>query len=96
MGHSLSHAAPFRLVNIGGGKPKPLMDYIAELEKVLGKASVKNSPLCRVEICAILSPRGTLGAADWLRTRNFDHYWLVCLRGLVPPMVQPVIDGLTP
>lgn len=40
-GDTLSHAAPFRLVNIGGGKPSPLMDYIAELEKALGKQADK-------------------------------------------------------
>lgn len=41
-GDSLSHAAPFRLVNIGGGKPSPLMDYIGELEKALGRTAKKN------------------------------------------------------
>ena len=40
-GDTLSHAAPFRLVNIGGGKPSPLMDYIAELEKALGQTASK-------------------------------------------------------
>lgn len=40
-GDSLSHAAPFRLVNIGGGKPEPLMDYIGELEKALGRTAAK-------------------------------------------------------
>lgn len=39
---SLSHAAPFRLVNIGGGKPSPLLDYIGELEKALGRSAKKN------------------------------------------------------
>lgn len=33
---TLSPAAPFRLVNIGGGKPAALMDYIGELERALG------------------------------------------------------------
>ena len=36
MGDTLSPAAPWRLVNIGGGKPAQLMEYIAELEKALG------------------------------------------------------------
>lgn len=40
-GDSLSHVAPFRLVNIGGGKPNTLMDYIAELEGALGKQADK-------------------------------------------------------
>lgn len=40
-GDTLSHVAPYRLVNIGGGKPSPLMGYIAELEKALGKTADK-------------------------------------------------------
>jgi UDP-glucuronate 4-epimerase len=40
-GDSLSPVAPFRIVNIAGGKPTPLMDYIAALEKALGRAAVK-------------------------------------------------------
>jgi UDP-glucuronate 4-epimerase len=39
---SLSPAAPFRLVNIGGGKPSPLMDYVGELERALGRTAKKN------------------------------------------------------
>lgn len=41
-GDSLSPVAPFRIVNIGGGKPTPLMDYIAALETALGKTARKN------------------------------------------------------
>ena len=40
-GDTLSPVAPFRLVNIGGGKPSPLMDYIAELERALGRPADK-------------------------------------------------------
>lgn len=40
-GDTLSPVAPFRLVNIGGGKPSPLMDYIAELERALGQTAIK-------------------------------------------------------
>ncbi len=40
-GDTLSPVAPFRLVNIGGGKPSPLMDYIAELERALGHTARK-------------------------------------------------------
>ncbi|WP_292068042.1 NAD-dependent epimerase/dehydratase family protein [Brevundimonas sp. UBA7664] len=40
-GDTLSPVAPFRLVNIGGGKPSPLMDYIAELEGALGRTASK-------------------------------------------------------
>lgn len=41
-GDTLSPVAPFRLVNIGGGKPSPLMDYIAELERALGLTAAKD------------------------------------------------------
>ena len=33
--------APYRLVNIGGGAPAPLMDYIGELERALGRTAKK-------------------------------------------------------
>lgn len=39
---SLSPAAPFRLVNIGQGSPSNLMDYIAALERELGREAIKN------------------------------------------------------
>lgn len=38
---SLSPVAPFRLVNVGGGNPTPLMAYIGELEKALGVTAAK-------------------------------------------------------
>ncbi len=41
-GDSLSPVAPFRIVNIGGGKLTPLMDYIGALEAALGKIARKN------------------------------------------------------
>ncbi len=41
-GDSLSPVAPFRTVNIGQGKPVQLMDYIAELERALGRPAEKN------------------------------------------------------
>ncbi len=34
---SLSPAAPWRVVNIGRGQPAPLMDFIAEIERALGR-----------------------------------------------------------
>lgn len=40
-GDTLSPVAPFRLVNIGGGKPSQLMDYIGEMERALGKVAIK-------------------------------------------------------
>ena len=41
-GDNLSPVAPYRVVNIGGGQPIQLMDYIAELERALGRTAVKN------------------------------------------------------
>jgi len=41
-GDSLSPVAPHRIVNIGGGRSVRLMDYIAELEKALGRSATKN------------------------------------------------------
>jgi len=39
---SISDVAPFRVVNIGTSRPVNLLDYINELEKVLGKDAKKN------------------------------------------------------
>jgi UDP-glucuronate 4-epimerase len=38
----LSPAAPFRVVNIGGGRPTRLTDFIDEIERALGKKSRRN------------------------------------------------------
>lgn len=35
-----SSAAPFRLLNIGGGNPVPLRDYLAAIEKAVGKKAI--------------------------------------------------------
>jgi len=39
---SLSAVAPFRIVNIGGSAPKPLMSFINEIERALGKPAIRN------------------------------------------------------
>ena len=39
---SISDVAPFRIVNIGNSKPINLLDFIAELEKILGINAKKN------------------------------------------------------
>ncbi len=39
---SISEIAPFRIVNIGNSNPINLLEYIKELEKILGKISKKN------------------------------------------------------
>ncbi|MDB5524083.1 MAG: lspL [Rhizobium sp.] len=36
---TLSKVAPFRVVNIGGGKPQELMEFVATLERVLGQST---------------------------------------------------------
>lgn len=41
-GDSLSPVAPFRILNIGGGKPVELMDFIAALESALGRTAQLN------------------------------------------------------
>ncbi len=38
---SLSPIAPWRVVNIGGGAPVALMDFIGEIERALGREAVK-------------------------------------------------------
>jgi UDP-glucuronate 4-epimerase len=39
---SLSPAAAFRVVNIGGGAPVPLLDFIEEIERATGKKAIRN------------------------------------------------------
>lgn len=39
---TLSHQAPFRVVNIGGGQPVSLMDFVETVEKALGKPAQRN------------------------------------------------------
>jgi UDP-glucuronate 4-epimerase len=34
---TLSHQAPFRVINIGGGQPVSLMDFVATIESALGR-----------------------------------------------------------
>jgi UDP-glucuronate 4-epimerase len=34
---TLSHQAPFRIVNIGGGQPTSLLDFVDTVEKALGQ-----------------------------------------------------------
>ncbi len=38
----LSPAAPFRVVNVGGGRPTSLIDFIEEIERAVGKTSRRN------------------------------------------------------
>jgi UDP-glucuronate 4-epimerase len=40
---SLSPVAPWRVVNIGRGSPEPLLDFIEEIERSLGRRSVREN-----------------------------------------------------
>lgn len=39
---TLSHHAPFRVVNIGGGQPVELMHFVETIEKAVGKPAIRN------------------------------------------------------
>lgn len=39
---TLSRQAPFRVVNIGGGQPESLMDFVELIESALGKKAIRN------------------------------------------------------
>jgi UDP-glucuronate 4-epimerase len=38
---TLSHQAPFRVVNIGGGQPVGLLDFVETIEKIMGRPAKK-------------------------------------------------------
>lgn len=42
MGDTLSPVAPYRIVNLGGGRPRELMDFVAAIESALGKTALRN------------------------------------------------------
>lgn len=59
---SLSPVAPWRVVNIAGGQPVPLMDYVAAIEAALGKTAEKELlPMQAGDV------RETFAAPDLLR-----------------------------
>ncbi len=39
---TLSHQAPFRIVNIGGGQPENLLDFVDIVERTLGRKAVRH------------------------------------------------------
>ncbi|MNK42147.1 dTDP-L-rhamnose 4-epimerase [compost metagenome] len=39
---TLSHHAPFRIVNIGGGQPVELMRFVETVEKAVGRPAIRN------------------------------------------------------
>lgn len=59
---TLSHEAPFRVVNIGGGQPESLMDFVETVEKALGQTAIRQMlPMQKGDV-----PR-TYAAPDLLR-----------------------------
>jgi UDP-glucuronate 4-epimerase len=40
--NSLSPAAPYRVVNIGAGRPVKLLAFIEEIERAIGKQAIRN------------------------------------------------------
>jgi UDP-glucuronate 4-epimerase len=60
---TLSHQAPFRIVNIGGGQPENLMDFVVMVEKAIGKPAIRKMlPMQKGDV-----PR-TYAAPDLLQT----------------------------
>lgn len=60
---SLSEVAPFRIVNIGGGRPTELMDFISALERALGvKAQLNLLPMQPGDVVATEADTGLLQA----------------------------------
>jgi UDP-glucuronate 4-epimerase len=58
---SLSPAAPYRVVNIGGGQPVGLLPFIETIEKELGKPAIRNMlPMQKGDV------RETVASADLL------------------------------
>lgn len=62
-GDSLSAVAPFRLLNIGGGRPVELMDFIASLERAMGtKAKLNMLPMQPGDVIATQADTSLLQA----------------------------------
>jgi UDP-glucuronate 4-epimerase len=60
---SLSPVAPWRVVNIAGGKPVPLMDFIAAVEGAVGTEAVKNMlPMQKGDVTATCADPALLRA----------------------------------
>jgi UDP-glucuronate 4-epimerase len=55
-GDSLSPTAPYRLVNIGGGRETHLNDFIAEIEDAVGREAIRNNlPMQAGDVSATLA-----------------------------------------
>lgn len=65
---SLSPVAPWRVVNIGGGRPVGLMDFIEAIEEALGKRAQKRMlPMQKGDVVSTLSDSGLLQALTGFR-----------------------------
>ncbi|MDV3253670.1 SDR family NAD(P)-dependent oxidoreductase [Devosia sp. BK] len=60
---SLSPVAPWRVVNIAGGTPTPLLKFIAAIESALGKVAIKNMlPMQAGDVVSTFADAGLLKA----------------------------------
>ena len=78
-------SSPWRIFNVGNGKPTPLMDYISAIEKVLGKEAKKNFlPMQKGEVLETFSDTQSLenwtgikpGTSVMQGVENFVEWYL--------------------
>ncbi len=68
---SLSPVAPFRVVNIGNGRPVGLLDFITEIERAVGRTVARNSlPLQPGEVLKTWADSGLLEALTGFRPQT--------------------------
>ncbi|NLS06472.1 NAD-dependent epimerase [Rhizobium sp. P32RR-XVIII] len=90
---TLSHQAPFRVVNIGGGQPVSLMDFVETVEKALGKpAQRKMLPMQKGDVPRTFASPDLLAALTGYKpdttletgVRAFVEWYLEARRELEP------------
>ncbi len=85
-------SAPYRLYNIGNHNPVQLMDFIAAIEKALGREAKKNFlPLQPGDVPGDLRRRDRSRGRCWLLAQHADRRGHRQVRRLVPRLLQ----GLT-
>ena len=63
-------AAPYRVFNIGNGRPVPLMDYISALEQALGMEAIKDFlPMQPGDVPATSADTRELGGMGWVSAK---------------------------
>ncbi len=81
---SLSRVAPLRVVNIGGGQPVELMDFIAAIETALGRSAHRRMlPVQPGEVPATFANADLLKALTGICADNFGGGWRQGVRRLV-------------